>query len=292
MHLMYITTQKKTHSALDCSLCVNQEAKMETVNRLQLTLADTTSADLTSLTLFCLGVLNTISQEDEITFQRGLEYLRQSVSNKNKHAAYYLALIHAGRHQDKITLTLRDQEKAIQYYLISFRLDYYEALNDLMLSLRTGTGVISKDKARWHQLFIQLFIEAGQNKDNILISHLIRCLVQQDYVTSNSEHFLFLAAEIINFWMKTPYWNQRYTKLVEGYLQQERTKENQGSLYFFYKLGFSQSQGTYFFNSKVILNEDDIHFIQSIQQLDHEFENRETSAQGERMEQFRTCTIL
>ncbi|WP_454780564.1 hypothetical protein [Legionella sp. WA2022007384] len=268
MHLAYVTTHQQNHTALDCSLCVNEGSKTELVKRLQCTLSQTKSTDLTSLTLFCLGVFHTASQADELTFQRGLEYLSQAVINKNKHAAHYLARIYSGCHQNTDTSSLRDQERAIQYYLSSFRLASYEALNDLMLSLRVGEGVIARDKDRWHHLFIQLYIEAGENKNNDLIPHLIRCLIQQDYVLSKTEPFLAFVAEIINSWMKTPQWNQHYTKLVQGYLEQEQKKGNQGSIYLFYKLDFfKSSQGAHFFNSTIFLSEEDSHFIQYIEEL-------------------------
>ncbi|QMT59579.1 hypothetical protein [Legionella sp. PC997] len=292
MHMAYVNTHQQNHTILDCSLCVDDETKAEIVKRLLSTLSYTNSADIISITLFCLGVLHTGLQADEITFQNGLEYLQQALTHRNKQAVHYLARIYSGCHQYRGTLSLNDEEPAIHYYLTSFKLDSYEALNDLMSSLRLGEGDISKDKDRWYQFFIQLFLEAAKNENLELIPHLIRCLIQQNYVLSKTEPFLVMAAEIIHSWMTTSYWKPRYTRLVQGYLEQEQKKGNQGTLYLFYKLDFSKSStGTHFFNSKNSLSNDDWKFIQSIEQLHKELDI-ELPVQNKMDEKYKTFSVL
>ncbi|KTD17764.1 hypothetical protein Ljor_2070 [Legionella jordanis] len=267
MHFVNLIKDEQNHSTPDCSICIDAETKAELIHRLQLTLINPASPDLSSLAHFCLGVFHIHSAGDESAFMRGLESLKQAMLHNNKHAAYCLAIIHAGYHQDKLSQALHDQEKAIQYYLISYKLDYYEALQDLMLGLKEGAGVIAKDDARWRNCFIQLFIEAGQHKDLRLIPHLIRCLIQQNYRASSNEPFLLHAISIISHWMKTGFWSESHTRLLKDYLQQERKKGHFGSIYLSYKLGFFQPQGVLFFNSDEIQSQNEVELIHSLEQL-------------------------
>ncbi len=229
MHLADISTHANISHTDDCSQCKILEKKAVILKKLALT-ADSAAQDLKSLATFCLGVFATAKDAvDEGELQQGLKLLDESTQLGNMHAVHYLASIYAGSH--RIISSIKDEQKAIEYFLTAFRLGNYEGLNDLMFNLRTGLSSIAKNVITWQQLLVRLFLEAGKNGDNRSISSLIRCLIQQDYSKFGNENFLFRACEILNFWMKKPCWKEQHTLLVKEYIQQGMAHGNKDVIY-------------------------------------------------------------
>ncbi len=230
MHVAYVATHIDENHPENCSHC-SEFKKDITLQKLESTVYSH-SDDLQSLALFCLGVFFTSQDKvSESEFKRGIHFLEQSVLLENQHAAHYLASIYAGTHCNKLSLSIKEGKKAIDYFIIAFKLGSYEGLNDLMWHLRKGQTSIAKDIFVWQKLLNNLFVDAGEAGDSTGIAHLIRCLIQQNYSDSHDEVFLFRAGEILSFWMKKSYWNSHYTALGRQYIQQGMDSGNKDMIY-------------------------------------------------------------
>jgi hypothetical protein len=245
MHRADVYTHSNDKHPLNCTFCDNKENNA-VLKRLQATAAKTNPLNLQSISLFCLGVYLTTLEAADLSLTKGLNSLKEAADQGDMNAARYLAAIYAGLHQNAKLFQKDNVPSAIKYYIYAFKLGNYDALNELMLILRNGIdNKIPQNLTQWQELFLNLFSEAAAKNNEQNIHHLIRCIFQQPYPTTENNNCLHRIIDIFKTWKSSKYWRKEYMDLVKNYLRREIEKKNLGAIYLNRALDLLPKEGTY-----------------------------------------------